>query len=89
MALRLALLGRKDVDVDGMASEPRRDEIPVEKYLDTSPWGCSSFRRLVVCREGASDGLEELDEPALPSTWQASDVVIRPLNGFKPCIGHD
>jgi len=91
MGLAVALLGREDVDVDGMASEPRRPGISLEKYFDTSP-GCSSFRRLVVCREG--DGLELLDEPALPSrpsTWRGPPFVNRLLYGFEPnpCIGHD
>jgi len=92
MGLAVALLGREDVDVDGMASEPRRAG-SVTKYFDTSPKGGSSFRRLVVCREG--DGLEVLDEPALPSrpsTWRVLPLVSRPpLYGFKPnpCIDHD
>ena len=89
LAVTVVLLGREDVDVDGMAHEPRRTGVSLEKYFDTSPWGCPSFRRLVVCRGG--DGLEVLDEPALPSrpsTWRASHLVIRPLYGFEPtpCI---
>ena len=79
VAVAVVLLGWEDVGVDGMASGPRRTGISLEKYPDTSPRGCSSFRRLVVCREG--DGLEVLDEPGLlsrPSTWRVPPVIRVP-----------
>jgi hypothetical protein len=85
------LLGQKNADVDGMA----RERVSLGgmgfrwKNTDASPWGCSNFRRLVVCPEG--DGLEVLDEPPLPfrlSTVRASQLVIRLPYGFEPnsCI---
>jgi len=56
MALALVLLGREDMDVDGMASEPQHTGISLEKYLDMSPWGCSNFHRLIVCHKGDVSG---------------------------------
>src|SRR5712671_6822752 len=72
--------GWEDVDVDGKGRDCRRCETSLSKYLDTTFSWKSSFRRFGGCPE--EDALRALDEPALPSFWRASLLILL-LYGFE------